>query len=182
MIERNKIKDLKPLVDAAKADADGPKRFAPYLRLYMAGNPLSEAAKAKQLEAPEGRGGADRGLIRPRYARAGRRMGFALAGRPDGAASGARPPWSPCMVELFDALRHLDPHRGHPRRGTVHRVRIRGGQWLSRHRQRRDDRDLHPDVRPMPAVVFSGLCNFLGVFLGGRPSPSRSSTCCPSTC
>ena len=51
MIERNAIKDLKPLVDAAKADADGPKRFAPYLRLYIAGNPLAEATKAKQLEA-----------------------------------------------------------------------------------------------------------------------------------
>ena len=45
MIERNKIKDLKPLVDAAKADADGPKRFAPYLRLYIAGNPLAEAPR-----------------------------------------------------------------------------------------------------------------------------------------
>ena len=51
MIERNAIKDLKPLVDAAKADADGPKRFAPYLRLYIAGNPLTEATKSKQLDA-----------------------------------------------------------------------------------------------------------------------------------
>ncbi len=51
MIERNKIKDLKPLVDAAKKDADGPKRFAPYLRLYLSGNPLEEATKTKQLEA-----------------------------------------------------------------------------------------------------------------------------------
>jgi Leucine-rich repeat (LRR) protein len=50
MIERNKIKDLKPLVDAAKTDSEGPKRFAPYLRLYVAGNPLAEATKAKQLE------------------------------------------------------------------------------------------------------------------------------------
>jgi Leucine-rich repeat (LRR) protein len=51
MIERNAIKDLKPLVDAAQADAAGPKRFAPYLRLYIAGNPLAEGTKSKQLEA-----------------------------------------------------------------------------------------------------------------------------------
>ena len=51
MIERNQIKDLKPLVDAAKADAAGPKRFAPYLRVYLKGNPLSDAAKSTQLEA-----------------------------------------------------------------------------------------------------------------------------------
>jgi internalin A len=51
LLERNKIKDLQPLVGAAKADADGPKRFAPYLRLYIAGNPLTETAKTKQIEA-----------------------------------------------------------------------------------------------------------------------------------
>jgi internalin A len=51
MIERNKIKDLKPLADAAKADAAGSKLFAPYLRLYLAGNPLSDAAKSAQTEA-----------------------------------------------------------------------------------------------------------------------------------
>ncbi len=51
MIERNKIKDLTPLVDAAKKDAGGPKRFTPYLRLHLSGNPLEEAAKAKQLDA-----------------------------------------------------------------------------------------------------------------------------------
>ena len=51
MIERNKIKDLKALVEAAKADAAGPKRFAPYLRLYLAGNPLSDSAKSAQFEA-----------------------------------------------------------------------------------------------------------------------------------
>jgi internalin A len=51
MIERNKIKDLKPLADASKADAAGPKLFAPYLRLFLAGNPLSDAAKSAQTEA-----------------------------------------------------------------------------------------------------------------------------------
>ncbi len=51
MIERNQIKDLKPLVDSAKADSAGPKRFAPYLRLYLSGNPLPDAAKSAQLDA-----------------------------------------------------------------------------------------------------------------------------------
>ena len=49
MLERNKITDLGPLVKAAQADAQGPKRFAPYLRLYIDGNPLSDAAKSDQL-------------------------------------------------------------------------------------------------------------------------------------
>ncbi len=51
MIQRNQIKDLAPFVAAAKADAAGPKRYAPYLRLYIEGNPLSDAAKKSQLGA-----------------------------------------------------------------------------------------------------------------------------------
>ena len=51
LIERNQIKDLAPLVEAAKADAAGPKLFAPYLRLYLDGNPLSESSRSAQLEA-----------------------------------------------------------------------------------------------------------------------------------
>ena len=50
MIERNQIDDLAPLVKGCQADAQGPKRFAPYLRLFLAGNPLSESAKKAQLE------------------------------------------------------------------------------------------------------------------------------------
>jgi Leucine-rich repeat (LRR) protein len=50
-IERNQIKDLKPLVESAKADSGGPKRFAPYLRLYLSGNPLTDSAKSAQLAA-----------------------------------------------------------------------------------------------------------------------------------
>ena len=50
-LERNKIGDLAPLVRAAKADAEGEKRFAPFLRLYLAGNPLSDGAKKEQLAA-----------------------------------------------------------------------------------------------------------------------------------
>ena len=36
---------------AAEADAKGNKRFAPYLFLYLAGNPLSEESKTKHLPA-----------------------------------------------------------------------------------------------------------------------------------
>ncbi len=56
LLERNKISDLTPLVTATKADAEGQKRFAPYLRLYLKGNPLSEAAKSSQLPALKGFG------------------------------------------------------------------------------------------------------------------------------
>ena len=51
MMSRDKVTDLTPLVKSCEADAAGPKRFAPYLRLYLGGNPLSEAAKKDQLAA-----------------------------------------------------------------------------------------------------------------------------------
>jgi hypothetical protein len=50
MLERNKIADLAPLVTLAEADSKGEKRVAPYLRLFLAGNPLKDGAKA-QVEA-----------------------------------------------------------------------------------------------------------------------------------
>ncbi len=50
-LERNKVADLSPLVTAATEDAAGEKRFAPFLRLYVDGNPLSDAAKNQQLTA-----------------------------------------------------------------------------------------------------------------------------------
>jgi hypothetical protein len=50
-LERNKITDLSPLVAAAKDDAAGEKRFAPFLRLFLEGNPLSDDAKSQQLDA-----------------------------------------------------------------------------------------------------------------------------------
>jgi hypothetical protein len=43
-------------VSASKEDAEGEKRFAPFLRLYLDGNPLTEEAKTKQLEALRGYG------------------------------------------------------------------------------------------------------------------------------
>ncbi|HLJ95754.1 MAG TPA: leucine-rich repeat protein [Gemmataceae bacterium] len=56
MLERNRITDLTPLVAAAKTDGEGPKRFAPYLRLYVSGNPLSDAARTSQLATLRGYG------------------------------------------------------------------------------------------------------------------------------
>ncbi len=50
-LERNKITDLAALVDAVKADNEGEKRFAPFLRLWLKENPLSDAAKTDQLNA-----------------------------------------------------------------------------------------------------------------------------------
>ena len=51
MLQGNKIADLKPLVQMCQADAKSDRRFAPYLRLYMAGNPLSDTAKGAQVAA-----------------------------------------------------------------------------------------------------------------------------------
>ncbi len=45
ILERNKIQDLQPLVEMAKADFESMKRFAPFLRLYLAGNPLPDSAE-----------------------------------------------------------------------------------------------------------------------------------------
>jgi Leucine-rich repeat (LRR) protein len=50
-LERNKVTDLSSLVTAAQEDAAGEKRFAPFLRLYLADNPLSDTAKSQQLSA-----------------------------------------------------------------------------------------------------------------------------------
>ena len=51
IMERTKVTDLGPLVAWAKADAEGSKRFAPFLRLYLKGNELTEQAKNEQLAA-----------------------------------------------------------------------------------------------------------------------------------
>jgi internalin A len=49
LLEKNKIKDLTPLYQALTNDNAGPKNFAPFLNLYLSGNPLNRASK-KQLE------------------------------------------------------------------------------------------------------------------------------------
>jgi Leucine-rich repeat (LRR) protein len=46
-LENNKIRDLSPLVNMAKKDTE--KRFAPFLNVYLHGNPLSSAAKGSQM-------------------------------------------------------------------------------------------------------------------------------------
>jgi len=45
-LERNKISELTPLVEVIKRDAEGKRQFAPYLSVYLAGNPLSNGAKS----------------------------------------------------------------------------------------------------------------------------------------
>jgi internalin A len=50
MLDNNQVKDLAILVDMVKRDAEGEKRFAPFLRVYLAGNPLSEEAKTQQID------------------------------------------------------------------------------------------------------------------------------------
>ena len=37
-LENNKIRDLSPLVNMVKKDNDGPKRFAPFINIYLKGN------------------------------------------------------------------------------------------------------------------------------------------------
>ena len=48
-LEDNKIADLAPLVEMCKRDLADRKRFAPFVRIYLNGNPLSEQGRA-QLE------------------------------------------------------------------------------------------------------------------------------------
>lgn len=46
----NKITDLSVLVAMAKKDFEGQKRFAPFWKVYLGENPLSDAAKTTQIE------------------------------------------------------------------------------------------------------------------------------------
>lgn len=50
LARENKIQDLTPLVEMCRADLEGEKRFAPYLELYLRGNPLSQEALGAQLD------------------------------------------------------------------------------------------------------------------------------------
>ena len=49
-LQDNKIKDVKVLVNMAKKDDKGDQRFAPFWRIWLGGNPLSDKATSKQLE------------------------------------------------------------------------------------------------------------------------------------
>jgi len=50
MLADNQIADLASMVEMSDADAKGEKRFAPFLRLYVYNNPLSDAAKNEQVK------------------------------------------------------------------------------------------------------------------------------------
>ncbi|QDU98754.1 leucine-rich repeat domain-containing protein [Lignipirellula cremea] len=56
-LQENKIANLGELLKMAEADAAGPQRFAPFWRIYLAGNPLSDEAQQKQAEAIRKLGG-----------------------------------------------------------------------------------------------------------------------------
>ena len=78
LMSRNKVTDLAPLVDMCRKDAEGDRRFAPYLEVYLGENPIDEKKKVR----------TDR---RTRVPRRGRLRQVALLWRPHGliAASAA---------------------------------------------------------------------------------------------
>ena len=49
-LERNRITDLTTLVEMARKDASGEKRFAPYWNLYLAGNPFGDQGRSQVVE------------------------------------------------------------------------------------------------------------------------------------
>jgi internalin A len=49
-LEGNRIRDLTPLINAAKKDFEGQKRFAPFLNLYLKGNPVKSSQKSRLKE------------------------------------------------------------------------------------------------------------------------------------
>ncbi len=57
MLSKNQITDLTVLVEMANKDAAGMKRFSPFWRIYLGGNPLSDAAKTAQVEELKKLGG-----------------------------------------------------------------------------------------------------------------------------
>jgi internalin A len=52
-LQDNQLTDLSVLVDMAKKDFEGQRRFAPFWKIYLKGNPLGEGAQEqiKQLQA-----------------------------------------------------------------------------------------------------------------------------------
>ena len=45
VLEGNQLEDLSTLVDMAKKDADGERRFSPFWRIYLANNPFKDDSK-----------------------------------------------------------------------------------------------------------------------------------------
>ena len=55
-----KMSNIQVLVEMAKKDRAGSNRFAPFWKVYLTGNPLSDAAKKVQLEELRDHSVADR--------------------------------------------------------------------------------------------------------------------------
>ena len=53
-LERNRLLDLEPLVRWVTGDSE--QRFAPFLRMYLAGNPLGTDARQRQIAEIEAAG------------------------------------------------------------------------------------------------------------------------------
>lgn len=53
MLDHNQVTDLEVLVNMAEQDAGGEQRFAPFWKLYLGGNPLTDAAKSTQVKKLE---------------------------------------------------------------------------------------------------------------------------------
>lgn len=51
LLESNRLTDLASLVKIIQADAAGSRNLSPFLNLYLAGNPLTDAAKGEQAAA-----------------------------------------------------------------------------------------------------------------------------------
>src|SRR5207249_3645025 len=104
-LNKNKITDLGPLVKWAKADAEKDKRFAPYLRLYLAGNPLSDDAKTKQLPELKKVGVRLEDLDKEKD----KGKGKDKKGRGRRASGGRQPPELIVLVWTTHSLRGLTP-------------------------------------------------------------------------
>ncbi len=48
-LENNRISDLGPLLEMCRTDLEGEKRFAPYLNIYLSGNPFDGESSQEQL-------------------------------------------------------------------------------------------------------------------------------------
>jgi hypothetical protein len=50
-LEDNEIRDLGPLIEMAREDMEGEKRFAPFLNVYLEGNDTDELMRKGQVHA-----------------------------------------------------------------------------------------------------------------------------------
>ncbi|HUF62823.1 MAG TPA: leucine-rich repeat domain-containing protein [Verrucomicrobiales bacterium] len=48
-LENNRVSDLGPLLEMCRTDLEGDKRFAPYVNIYLSGNPLDSESSQDQL-------------------------------------------------------------------------------------------------------------------------------------